>query len=331
MKNKQVNKIIIRTPNWLGDLMMSTAFIKAVLRVHPEAAVDLIVRKGFERLPLPHRGEILPFDKSTLNAHAFGKQLRSRTYDRVYVLPPSISSALMAFSARIPDRIGYRGNLRGLFLNGGKSYRQKPRSTHLVTEYLQLIDSLPVDEAVFPELTVDDEWMMSELKDVGVSLPESFVTLSPGAIYGPAKQWPIGYYRRLAGMLAQSAYGVVVLGTDDDRAAGAEITRDLPDAMNLCGQTTLNQLVAILAASRLLVSNDSGTMHVMAALQKPQVAIFGSTSPVWTGPLNQQAAVVRKPMDCSPCFSRECRFDHYECLTTIQPDEVFNRIQALLS
>lgn len=309
---------------------MSTAFIKAVLNFFPTSKVDLIVKSGFEDLPLPHRGEILPFDKLKTNAYLYGKSLSGLKCDRIYVLPPSFSSALMAYSAKIPDRIGYKGGFRGLLLNKNKSYNQKPRSQHLIQEYLQLLDDYQGKNHYYPELKVNQNWISEHLGEIEPELPKSYISVAPGAIYGPAKQWPASHFRELISMLAKENINVVIIGTQADASIGEFLSDGFKNAINLCGKTSLNQLIAVLANSRLLVSNDSGTMHIMAALQKPQIAIFGSTSTIWTGPLNKYADVIKKPIDCSPCFKRECRFGHYNCLKLIDPKCVFDKIRLLL-
>lgn len=311
--------------------MMSTAFVRAVLMEYPTAQVDLVVKKGFESLPIPHRGEILPFDKNLQSAYAFGKTLRNKGYSTMFVLPPSFSSALMAFRAGIPRRIGYKGSLRSLLLNRSKSYPAKHRSQHLVTEYLHLMDRVPDSSTIAPGLDFDEEWMARQLSDLNSELPARFVALAPGVMYGPAKQWPVDHFADLVDQLLKADIPVVIIGTQSDGDIGDRLKKQRPGVYNLCGQTNLNQLIAVLYRSELLVSNDSGTMHVMAALQKPQIALFGSTSTVWTGPINKHAKVLQLEMDCSPCFARECRFGHYRCLTDISPKSVFEAVTGMVA
>lgn len=330
MTGQQVSKILIRTPNWLGDLMMSTAFIKAVLKYFPDATVDLIVRSGFESLPLPHRGSLLPFDKKKESPFAFGKRLKSGGYDRIYVLPPSFSSALMARASGIPQRFGYKGSLRGFLLNPALSYRKSHRSQHLIDEYLQLLDFQTEEEDRIPGLELSDQWIAETLKERFVDFPTETICLAPGAMYGPAKQWPEENFHKLAIKLAQSGKRVVLAGTKNDYEMAERVCAQVPDAVNLAGKTNLLELIAILASSDLLVSNDSGAMHIMAALGKPQIAIFGSTSTTWTGPINNKARVLKKEMDCSPCYRRKCPYGHYQCLYGTSETMVLDTINRLL-
>jgi len=142
----------------------------------------------------------------------------------------------------------------------------------------------------------------------------------------------VGHYRELGEKLHIAfGYEIILLGTYDDIESSEKISQDHNWIYNYCGKTTLSQLLAILTKARLLVGNDSGSMHLMAALQRPQIAVFGSTSPTWTGPINSNATVISRNLTCSPCFSRTCRFGHYECLTQINPEEVFIEVQKHFS
>lgn len=322
-------KILIRTPNWLGDLMMSIAFIQRVLIKFPTSTVDLIVKKGFQEIPLPHRGEVLIFEKKTASAFHFGKSLRARKYDRVYILPPSFSSALMAFIARIPIRIGYQGYFRSFLLKPSKPYNKQYRSEHIIREYLMLLEDHVTEDSLWPKLKLPQEWI--EKRTAGIGIDEHTVCLAPGAIYGPAKQWPITHFQELAATLSRTGQKVVILGTPPDHPDGEIIRSNNPGVMNLCGKTDLPQLIALLAVSKILISNDSGAMHIMAALQKPQIAIFGSTSNTWTGPMNRNARIVSVNLPCSPCFSRVCPKKHYDCQNNVSPDMVLAKIRDLIT
>lgn len=325
------DRILIRAPNWLGDLMMATGFVRAVMERWPGAVVDLVVRAGFESLPLPHRGRLLPFDGGRTSAGAFGAALRPRRYDRCYVLPPSFSSAWMARRSGAPERIGYRGQLRGPLLAPALEHRRAPRSAHLLQEYLDLLEPPPAAAAFPPRLDLPPGWADAQLASTCRTLPERFIALAPGAIYGPAKAWPAEHYRAAARLLRErTGLPVVIVGTREERPLGEEVRAAGEGILNWCGETGLPGLVALLARAELLVSNDSGAMHVMAALGRPQVAIFGSTSPAWTGPLNPRAAVVSHAQPCAPCFARTCRFGHAACLEQVTAEEVLKAALALL-
>ena len=329
--------ILIRTPNWLGDLLVATAFVRAVLQRFPAARVDLIVRKGFEALPLPHRGRVLPFDRHALSAGAFGRSLRGRGHSHLFVLPPSFSAAWMAFCTGIPTRAGYRGQGRGWLLRPALRHRHAPRSVHLVREYLDLLAPwpLPATDAADPAappaagLAPPEGWVEAH-RPPQAPAPGTYVVLTPGAEYGPAKQWPEAHYRTLAAGLSEAGWPVVVAGLPKDRTLGERLLAGLPLGLNLCGETELPALTALLAGARLLVSNDSGGMHLGAALGVPQLALFGSTNPTWTGPLSPLAEIVTRNEPCAPCYARTCPLGHLRCLRDLAPAPVLARALALL-
>ena len=183
-----------------------------------------------------------------------------------------------------------------------------------------------------PSLETTEEWIETNINSFQNSIPESFIVFTPGAIYGPAKQWPLEHFRALASQM-HNVFGdpILILGTEADVKSGAEISLGLDFVQNYCGQTSLSELLAILAKAKLLVGNDSGSMHLMSALQRPQIAIFGSTSPDWTAPINPNATVLSRNLSCSPCFSRTCRFAHYDCLKRIEPELVLEETLKLLT
>ena len=331
MSDISKSKILIRTPNWLGDLVIATGFINAVLDNFPNSEVDLIIKSGLESLPIKHRGKIIIFDPEICSSGSFGKKLSKENYDTFYVLPPSFSSAWMAFKSKIPNRIGYAGQFRSILLSNAKKNENQSRTEHILKEYINLISPKISFEKYPPILKISKEWIDIKLNSFKYQLPKSFFALSPGASYGPAKQWPINYYRKLAKKINKFFNcKILILGTLKDFAQAEEISSGLDSVNNLCGKTSPEQLLAILSKAILLVSNDSGSMHLMGALQKPQIAIFGSTSPKWTSPINPYSIVINKDIKCSPCFERTCKYKHYECMTKITPELVFSKIQNSL-
>ncbi|MBT4525470.1 MAG: lipopolysaccharide heptosyltransferase II [Deltaproteobacteria bacterium] len=324
------DKILIRTPNWLGDLMMSTAFIQALLERNKDAQVDLIVRKGFESIPLPQRGRTIAYDKKQVSLFQFAREIKADNYDQIFVLPPSFSSALMAFWSRTPKRTGYPGDGRSIWLNDLKKYQKPHRTQHLINEYLQLLEPLP-EKTYHPYLPMDENWISSQIQQSGLTLPQDFIVFAPGAKYGPAKMWPVQHYKKLAEQLNEHGIPVLIIGTQEEVELGDSIVSESKQDTNLCGKTSLLEMIAVMARSKLLVSNDSGTMHVMSALAKPQIALFGSTSITWTGPENPLAEVMTINYKCSPCFKRTCKYQHYECLTGILPEYVFESILKIMN
>jgi len=324
-------RIVVRAPNWLGDLMMATGVVRAILERWPSASVDLVVRAGHEALPLPKRGRVIPFDHREISAGAFGASLRGAGYDRFYVLPPSFSSAWMAWRSRIRERVGHGGHLRGPLLRPATARRAAGRSVHLARELLDLVDPALELEQYAPRIDVSAGWAARHLAQIGRALPERYVAVAPGAVYGPAKAWPAERYRELVrGLRERAGVPVLLLGTEGEHALGEQVRAGQQGVENWCGATDLPGLVAVLSRAALLVSNDSGSMHVMAALGRPQVAVFGSTSPVWTGPINARAAVITLGVPCAPCYSRTCRLGHTDCLRGVTAGHVLDQALALL-
>lgn len=324
--------ILVRTPNWLGDLLLSTAFLRALLARFPQAGVDLIVRRGFEVLPLPKRGRILAYDKRSQPPGRFGKSLRDGGYSHFFVLPPSLSSAWMAFRSGVPLRIGYRGGGRGWLLKPALPYGHAHRSVHLVREYLELLAPWGLDGSAefLPQLEMTEAWSAEHLPSK-LAGAQGYVVLAPGAEFGPAKQWPMARYGELAAALAARGRQVVVAGLAGDREAAEAILANSPRGINLCGETGLRELTALVHRAALLVSNDSGAMHLAAALGRPQIALFGSSNPAWTAPLNPRAEVVYRGLICSPCYQRVCPLGHTDCLGNIPAAEVAELAERLLS
>ena len=238
----------------------------------------------------------------------------------------------MAFQSKIPKRIGYAGEYRSFLLTSAKIHQIRPRAQHQLKEYLNLLSNDLEMGNYAPRLEVKHDWVKEQLGSCSFKIPKKFVVFTPGAIYGPSKQWPVENYRELGKQLHKAfGYKILLLGTTDDVKSGVKIAYDQNWIHNYCGKTTLAQFLAILTKAQLLVGNDSGSMHLMAALQRPQIAVFGSTSPTWTGPINANATVMSSNLSCSPCFSRTCRFGHYDCLTQINPENVFAEVQKYLS
>ena len=264
--------------------------------------------------------------------YQFGKKLRNGNYDIFFVLPPSFSSAWMSFISKIPERIGYAGQFRSILFTNVKKHEKEYRTQHIHDEYLNLLASDLQSENYPPNLVISKQWVETNLNSFRYQLPKSFFVLSPGAIFGPSKQWPIKYFRSLALKLNDFfKTSIIVTGTKEDFEYGEEISNGLEYISNFCGETSLSELLAILSKAQLLIGNDSGSMHLMSTLKRPQIAIFGSTSPIWTSPINPNALILSKDLNCSPCFKRTCQFGHYDCMTKITPELVFQASKNILS
>jgi heptosyltransferase-2 len=265
---------------------------------------------------------------------AMAASLRGR-FARAYVCPNSLKSALIPWWADVPERVGYRGESRLLLVNRQLPNPAKGERPPMVAFYSALSGESGVQDDR-PQLQLDASACAATLQVLGLQA-QGYYVFAPGAEYGPAKRWPAGHFARLA---AQLALPVVLLGSAKEAALCGEIAalaqaQGAPTVLDLSGRTSLDQALAVIAAARAMVSNDSGLMHVAAAFGTPQVAVFGSSSPLHTPPLSARAQVVwlkndaayQPPLDCAPCFSRICPLGHTRCLVDISPERVAGFLQ----
>ena len=277
---------------------------------------------------MPEVAEIveLPFAHGRLDWTArrrVAASMRGR-FDIAYVLPNSIKAALVPWLARVPLRVGYRGEGRPWLLN---RRLPDPVGRPPMVAYYGALSGPAFDAVARPRLRLDEAVVDAALAAAGLARG-TYWAFAPGAEYGPAKRWPASHYAALARSLHDAdGATVVLLGSAGEKALCDEIAALARGACRaLAGATTLLDAIALIAASRGLASNDSGLMHVAAAFALPQVAVFGSTSPLHTPPLNDRARVLwlkdELGLDCMPCFERTCRFGHYGCLTGVAPERV---------
>jgi heptosyltransferase-2 len=229
---------------------------------------------------------------------------------------------LIPWLARIPERIGYSGEGRSALLT--RSPRQPGRDLPMIERYLRLLQS-PGAVSEIPRLVMSPERSGAVLRHFGLSPDRPILALCPGAEYGPAKRWPAAHFARLAELLHErdARSQIVVLGSGSERALAEEIAAASGAPVRcLAGSTTLDEVIALLAHSAGVVTNDSGLMHIAAALGRPQVAIFGSSDPRHTPPRSARAQVLWLHLECSPCFQRVCPLGHLNCLRQITPDQV---------
>lgn len=258
------------------------------------------------------------------------RALRARRYTHAYVLPRSAKAALVPWLARVPRRTGYLGEMRYGLLNDVR--RLNPAHETVMQRYaaLALAPGAPLPAALpAPVLQSPPQARRALLARLGLPADAGAVALCPGAEYGPAKRWPAQAYAALAGRLVGTGRPVWILGSASERGLGEAIAARVPAARNLAGATTLVEAVDLLAAAAAVVTNDSGLMHVAAALATPLVAIFGSSSPRYTPPASDKARVIYHALPCSPCFARECPLGHLNCLRGIGVDEVTDALRRL--
>lgn len=331
-------RILIVGPAWVGDMVMAHSLVQTLLQRHPRALIDVLA-PGWSlplltRMPGVHEGIEMPLGHGQFGVATrwrLGRYLRGR-YDQAIILPGSLKSALVPFFAGIPQRTGYRGEHRYALINDMRPL-DKARLPMTVQRFTAL--GLPAEAAMppsypRPRLAVDAANQARLMRELALDTALPPIALMPGAEYGPAKQWPLPHFAELARRLIESGRQVWILGSAKDRAAGEAIANQAgAGVINLCGQTRLEDAVDLLALAQACVTNDSGLMHVAAALDRPTVALFGSSSPAHTPPLSARAKVLYLGLDCSPCFKRVCPLGHTRCLADIRPSQVINALQAL--
>lgn len=327
-----MKKALIVAPSWIGDTIMSQPLFSRLHAQHPGLQLDALAPRWVA--PVLHRMpeicDVLdsPFGHGQLALKArwqLGRTLNSRHYDTVYVLPNSLKSALVPWMAGIPSRIGFIGESRYGLLNHW--HRLDKQALPLMVERFAQLAELPGADlprpVAYPLLRstlADQEKTLGEL---GFTRPKKLVAFCPGAEYGPAKRWPAAHFAELARKLAEQACTMWLFGSPKDHAVAEEISQLAPGlCRNLCGATSLAQAVDLLAMADLVVCNDSGLMHVAAAVDRPIVALYGSSSPGFTPPLSDRAEILSLKLDCSPCFKRECPLGHLDCLNHLTPDQV---------
>ena len=343
-------KILVIGPSWVGDMMMSQSLYRTLKAAHPEAQIDVMApawcRPLLDRMPEVHQALAMPLGHGALELgerRRLGISLRNEKYQRAFVLPNSFKSALIPFFAHIPQRTGWRGEMRYGLLNDLRVL-DKPAFPLMVQRYAALgYDAQQIKTAadlpqpiLWPKLQVSDAEITAVKTSFNVDNTRPLVGFCPGAEFGPAKRWPHYHYAVLAEKLISEGYQVVLFGSAKDHAAGEQIRLALtgnaqPFCLNLAGQTSLDQAVVMIAACHAVVSNDSGLMHVAAALDKPLVALYGPSSPDFTPPLSHQAKVIRLITGYHKVRKGDAEEGYHQSLIDIQPEQVYQELSQLLS
>ncbi|GHU10154.1 lipopolysaccharide heptosyltransferase II [Betaproteobacteria bacterium] len=331
-----VKKILIVGPSWVGDMVMAQSLFMTLERAG-ECALDVLAPAWslpiLARMPEVRRGVAMPVGHGRLDLGTrwtLGRELRRERYDQAIVLPGSFKSALVPFFAAIPQRTAFRGELRYGLINDMRTL-DRAALPMTVQRFAALGQPRSADARPFPvpQLAADSANQIALRDRLGLDGERPAVAFMPGAEYGPAKQWPPAHYAALARELAARGFQIWILGSVKDGEAARAIALDNPAVLDLTGRTSLGDAVDLLASSHAAVTNDSGLMHVAAALKVPLVAIFGSSSPEHTPPLSNRVAIKSLRLECAPCFERTCPFKHTRCLTDITPEQVLAALHGL--
>ncbi len=315
-------------PSWVGDMVMAQALFADLKRREPDRPIDVLAPAW--SLPVVARMPEVRNGIAAETGHGeFGLSKRRRighdlrgAYDRSIVLPRSWKSALIPWFAKVPRRIGYKGEVRYWLVNEMQPF-DRQRLDQTVKRFVALgrDPGASLDDIPHPKLSVSAENQRRVFEELKLSPKNPVVAFMPGAEYGPAKCWPLERFAALANLLDDAGFEVWLLGSAKDDPAGAEIAAS-SQATNLCGKTSLEDVIDLLGYTTHAVSNDSGLMHIAAAVGTHVHAVYGSSSPHFTPPLTERCTVHWLELECSPCFQRECPLEHLRCLREISAEAV---------
>jgi len=335
-----VQQILVAGPAWVGDMVMAQSlFITLKQRAHP-VEIDVLAPAWsnpiLARMPEVREAINLPVSHGEfglLRRYRLGNSLRTKKYDQAIITPRSYKSALVPFFAKAKQRTGYCGEMRYGLINDIHSL-DKNILKQTVQRYVALglddgldANSIQPPSIPFPKLIVDENNLQRLLTELKLNLDKPVIAFLPGAEYGEAKRWPVEHYAQLANKLYEQGLQVWILGSEKDYAAAVIITQE-NKAVNLCGKTRLEDSIDLLSVCKVAVTNDSGLMHIAAAVNIPLVAIYGSSTPDYTPPLTNKAKIQYLGLECSPCFKRKCPLGHTNCLKNITVDNVFETIEV---
>jgi heptosyltransferase-2 len=331
------DELLIVGPSWLGDAVMMGALVMRLKAAAPARRITVLTPPHLEPLVgrLPGVDATLgnPFAHGALKLGErmrFGRQMRG-WFDAAIVLPHSWKSALVPLFAGVPRRTGFVGEARYGVLNDARRLDAAalPRMVDRFSLLAEPRGAARPTETPIPQLTAGADAVAATLARLG--LAAGGVALCVGAEYGPAKRWPAAHFAALARELMAAGRGVWLIGGPGDQPTGAEVAALAPGAVDLTGRTTLGEAIELIAAAAAVVTNDSGLMHVAAALGRPIVALYGSTSPDFTPPLGGRAVILKDDLACSPCFERVCPLGHFRCLNEMAPARVLAAVERQLS
>jgi len=337
--------VLIVGPAWVGDMVMAQTLFTLLRQQNPNLAIDVLAPAWslplLARMPEVRRAIAMPLGHGKLELrvrYRLGRELRAQRYDQALLLPNSLKSALVPWFARIPRRTGWRGEMRYGLLNDLRLL-DKEKYPLMVQRFAALAFApnakLP-DKLPYPALTIDIEARTALLRQFQLDGTAPFLALCPGAEFGPAKRWPEHHYAVVAAAMIERGWRIAIFGSGNDKAVAENIIALLPEtarqhAINLAGTTKLEQAVDLLSAASAVVSNDSGLMHIAAAVARPLVVVYGSTSPAFTPPLAEHVKILQLEVDCGPCFQRECPLGHLKCLQQLEPARVIAAIDDLIA
>ena len=339
------SSMLVVGPAWVGDMVMAQTLFKLLRQQNPNLAIDVLAPAWslplLARMPEVRRAIAMPLGHGRFELgvrYRLGRELRAQHYDQAILLPNSFKSALTPWFANIPTRTGWRGEMRYGLLNDLRIL-DKQKYPLMVQRFAALACARDAElpaQLPYPQLTIDAAGRERLLAEFNIAADAPLLALCPGAEFGPAKRWPENHYADVARAMLERGWQVVIFGSEKDRPVAQGIIDLIPESLqarviNLAGATKLEQAVDVLSAAAAVVTNDSGLMHIAAATGRPLVVVYGSTSPGFTPPLAKHVEILQLPVDCGPCFQRECPLGHLKCLRELPPARVIAALDKLLS
>lgn len=332
-------KILIIGPSWVGDMVLAHSLFQSLKAQYPDAIIDVAAPTWtlplLERMPEINHAIALPFKHgqlALLERIRFGRSLKTKGYTQAILLVNSFKSAILPLAAGIPQRTGFLGEFRHGLLNNIRPL-DKNKLPRTVDRFVAL--GLDNQDQVLPQITnpkliADQNNALRVLEKNGINKPtQKILGLCPGAEYGKAKRWPAKHYAEVANKAINQGWQVWLFGSDKD----IPVTTTINDLVRgRCqdwgGKTNLGEAIDLMSLCDTVISNDSGLMHVAAALDKKLIAIYGSSNPHHTPPMHPEAIIEYLELDCSPCFKRECPLGHLNCLNHIKPVQILEHFIA---
>lgn len=336
-------KALVVAPNWVGDMMMAQSLMIALKLQNPDIVIDVLApswtRALTSRMPEVNQSIASPFKQGELSLSArfrLGRLLKKNAYDEAYILPNSFKSALVPFFAGISKRIGWCGEARFGLLTSLRFLNKKAYPL-MVQRFSALAYPAHASEGKIirrPKITVSSQQVDATLAQFNLKRDElaqqRIIAVCPGAEFGPSKRWPEAHFAKLIELLNKQGWTIWVFGSEKDKSICENAIKQSQTAcVNFTGKTSLDQAIDLLSVVQGAVTNDSGLMHIACALDKPVVAIYGSTSTGFTPPLGDKLKVLQLSLPCSPCFKRVCPLGHHKCMQDIDPQVVSNAVENL--
>ncbi|MFN3234818.1 MAG: lipopolysaccharide heptosyltransferase II [Gammaproteobacteria bacterium] len=330
-----IKKILIIAPSWIGDCVMAQSLFKRLKKQMPNAIIDVMALAWasplFSRMPEINHIIKMPIGHGKLALKArydLGVSLREQQYDHAFVLPNSFKSALIPYWAKIPVRTGWCGECRFGLLNDMR-FLNKKRLPLMAQRYLALgfnkKETFELHD-YYPKLAIKPNELQDTLNRYGLHTETPILALCPGAKYGPSKRWPIEYFIEVANAQIKKGWQVWCIGGKDEKPIAETLSENTAYNSVDLTDTSLAEAIDLMSVAKHVISNDSGLMHIAAAVDAPVIAIYGSSTPTFTPPLHDKAKILSLELPCKPCFKRECPLGHHKCMRDITTEQVLKEL-----